>query len=155
MEKAHCHDCGCEEGQLHELGCDMERCPFCTFQLLSCDCIYEQLGLFNRMRYTEETAFLPPTVYFNGVNDRQQKKWEAILNKKGRIPYIEYPVICAKCGLLWPKFFRVPDEDWKHYIQPDMQGEVLCFECYQFIKQVIDEGQEQQSSQPDQRSIRR
>lgn len=33
-----CHDCGVEEGQLHELGCDMERCPKCFRQLISCGC---------------------------------------------------------------------------------------------------------------------
>ena len=33
-----CHDCRAEEGQLHLLGCDMERCPNCGRQLISCDC---------------------------------------------------------------------------------------------------------------------
>jgi hypothetical protein len=35
---ATCHDCEVHEGQLHEDLCDMERCPFCGGQLLSCDC---------------------------------------------------------------------------------------------------------------------
>lgn len=33
-----CHDCGTIEGHLHERGCDMERCPFCGTQLISCGC---------------------------------------------------------------------------------------------------------------------
>ena len=35
-----CHDCGCVEGELHNYfpECDMERCPLCKGQLLSCDC---------------------------------------------------------------------------------------------------------------------
>jgi len=33
-----CHDCDIEEGQLHKLGCDMERCPNCLGQLISCGC---------------------------------------------------------------------------------------------------------------------
>jgi len=33
-----CHDCGARCGQLHVLGCDMERCPACRGQLISCRC---------------------------------------------------------------------------------------------------------------------
>lgn len=35
-----CHDCGCKEGELHNFfpNCDMERCPICNGQLLSCNC---------------------------------------------------------------------------------------------------------------------
>lgn len=33
-----CHDCGAWEGQIHHWGCDMEECPKCGRQLISCDC---------------------------------------------------------------------------------------------------------------------
>lgn len=33
-----CHDCAAKEGQLHVYGCDVERCPACGHQLISCDC---------------------------------------------------------------------------------------------------------------------
>lgn len=33
-----CHDCGVVNGQYHVSGCDMEQCPNCHGQLLSCDC---------------------------------------------------------------------------------------------------------------------
>lgn len=39
-----CHECGCREGELHERGCDAERCPFCGNQLISCGCCYIHLG---------------------------------------------------------------------------------------------------------------
>jgi len=33
-----CHDCGCKKGYYHHPNCDMETCPSCGHQLLSCDC---------------------------------------------------------------------------------------------------------------------
>lgn len=33
-----CGDCNVEHGQLHHLGCDVERCPTCHWQLISCGC---------------------------------------------------------------------------------------------------------------------
>ncbi len=36
-----CHDCGIinKKGNVHHLGCDMERCPKCRGQLISCGCL--------------------------------------------------------------------------------------------------------------------
>ena len=33
-----CHDCNAVPGHYHHLGCDVERCPKCGCQLISCDC---------------------------------------------------------------------------------------------------------------------
>lgn len=33
-----CHDCGAKLGEFHHDNCDMEECPCCGFQLISCDC---------------------------------------------------------------------------------------------------------------------
>ena len=35
-----CHDCGIENknGNIHHFGCDIERCPACGKQIISCGC---------------------------------------------------------------------------------------------------------------------
>lgn len=37
-----CHDCGCPIGGTHHPNCDMERCPKCEGQLISCGCLDEE-----------------------------------------------------------------------------------------------------------------
>jgi len=37
-----CHDCAVVKGQLHVLGCDVERCPVCKGQVITCDCPYDE-----------------------------------------------------------------------------------------------------------------
>jgi hypothetical protein len=34
-----CHDCNIARGGCHHPGCDMERCPKCGGQLISCGCL--------------------------------------------------------------------------------------------------------------------
>jgi hypothetical protein len=41
-----CHDCGVTKGQFHVPSCDVEHCPSCGHQLISCDCEYTENKAF-------------------------------------------------------------------------------------------------------------
>jgi hypothetical protein len=36
-----CGDCGVDKGELHVIGCDVECCPSCGDQVISCDCDFD------------------------------------------------------------------------------------------------------------------
>ena len=50
-----CHDCGVLLGGYHHFGCDWERCPRCSGQLLSCGCGEEEILVISRV--PEEAKF--------------------------------------------------------------------------------------------------
>lgn len=56
------------------------------------------------------------------------------------VPFIVWPNICQRCGLLWPTMFRVPDQVWRHYIEPRARKHMLCLGCWNEIIDLIDSG---------------
>ena len=79
----HCPDCGCGQGELHELYCLKERCPFCSTQLVCCNCIVAQLEL------TPEEVEILDTYEDDQVDPARSilVRWERALEKKGRVPF--------------------------------------------------------------------
>jgi hypothetical protein len=59
------------------------------------------------------------------------------VSESERIPYIEYPSMCAKCGKLHPDMFMVPKEEWEFYIEARHRDDVICPECYATIREWI------------------
>ena len=37
-----CGDCGVRVGGFHHVGCDVQRCPRCTRQFISCGCLWDE-----------------------------------------------------------------------------------------------------------------
>jgi len=131
MKLDKCGDCGVEEGNLHRFGCDMEICPLCGDQLISCPCAYEKVG-----------GHILPGSYArpHGLTQEQEDQFLQMLEAKGRIPHILEPVLCDLCGLQWPEFFHVPDEEWQKYVIPPLQEKVLCMKCYENQKKIFPTG---------------
>ena len=60
-----CHDCDCLLGEKHYDGCDVEECPKCHGQLISCECTEESTPksgwwpkLNEKIPYGKEKRFL-------------------------------------------------------------------------------------------------
>lgn len=47
-----CHDCGALQGQLHVVGCDVEECPACHRQAISCSCPNDQAEFERRLTHS-------------------------------------------------------------------------------------------------------
>ena len=83
---------------------------------------------------------LTKEVYYNGLNDEQAEQWDMILKKKGLIPWVEIPNLCARCGDVFPEMFLVSDYKWRKYVIPELQDKMLCRGCYNGLKKLFPNG---------------
>ena len=65
-KETNCPDCGVAIGQPHLPGCDIESCPKCGLQLLSCDCTNSEVSAFER---------LPWTGLWQGIAEAVENDW--------------------------------------------------------------------------------
>jgi len=69
-----CPDCGVDVGELHKSGCDVERCPNCGGQLLSCVCTGSE-----KTRKWIEKNLIPWTGVWLGTEECREFGWYAKL----------------------------------------------------------------------------
>ena len=83
-----CGDCGAKPGELHQQGCDVERCAMCGAQQIGCECIYTVNGL--DAGDLEETH---REIYEKGPTKEMYEKFDAAIQALGgRLPWTgEWP----------------------------------------------------------------
>src|SRR6185503_8396742 len=91
-----CDDCDVEDGNLHELFCTRERCPFCGGQLISCDCLPEVLKLDGKERRAVDEYVDDEVEPLKSIMAR----WKSALNEKGRVRFRSTPLTVDADGLI-------------------------------------------------------
>lgn len=118
-----CPDCGVAPGERHVGGCDVERCPMCKMQLISCNCIYKVNGMNPNTLETEH-----PAIYTQGPTEAMYAVFDAHIEKNhgGFQPWTgEWPGVaeCKEKGWFCQDGFG-PDSRWGSFCPcpPDAPG---------------------------------
>jgi len=117
-----CPDCQVAVGEKHQHGCDVERCPLCKMQLLSCDCVYKVNGMD-----TGDLEEKHPDIYNNGATDEMWARFDAEVAKRGGFEVWtgEWPGVaeCRERGWFCQDGFG-PDHRWGSFCPcpPDAPG---------------------------------
>ena len=81
--RARCGDCGVVRGGFHHPGCDIQRCPLCCGQMMSCDCRFDEDGP------DEEDEDEVLDVYFDGngnLTERVREGGQEVILHYGDLP---------------------------------------------------------------------
>lgn len=96
QKRVPCHDCTCQVGEHHVPGCDMERCPKCGMQLISCGCFVKFRSGLNEdgdpidesTEYFDEEEFAKyPTEKWSGIG---YEKEMLLCEQEGWYNYFDY-----------------------------------------------------------------
>jgi hypothetical protein len=102
-----CGGCRTKPGELHEHGCDVERCVLCGEQAMCCPCIYT----VNGMKY-ETLEEDHPAIFKEGATEDMYPALDALVEKYGgRLPWTgEFPG-CMECREfdLWCRWVEAPE----------------------------------------------
>ncbi len=146
-------ECGSAEGQLHRFGCRFEQCPFCEGMFgVDCECRYDFLGLRSSANSPEQ-AELSREVYEGGLSTEQEAAWLEILERRGRLPFVDAPQMCGRCGQLWPELFVVQDAVWEYYAGPRLRDAIVCERCFDQLRRAVDKHQPRPEWVPSEKDI--
>ncbi len=105
--KRRCGDCGAMPGKLHIPGCDIEQCPRCGWQAISCHCIYE----VNKID-VDDIKDHHSEVYKNGPTPEMYAKFDAQWGSR-RIPWTGESWGTAECREFGWYSMWVEDKGWR------------------------------------------
>lgn len=120
LEEGHCGDCEVAPGEFHQRGCDVEQCPFCGGQLISCGCCYKAFyPTYRHWDHEDEgTSGLPQEVYENGLPNEQDEEWDRRLEVRGRMPWTgTWPGKVECREYRWFTRWRIANDPRSGYVQ--------------------------------------
>ena len=106
-----CHDCGVKEGEIHQEGCDMERCPNCDGQLIGCECFE---GTYSKLPFRIPYILTPILCGLCG------EQWSEMFNVPDKewdkyvIPSLQAESLCKEC---YNELKRIFPKGWKNVNQ--------------------------------------
>ena len=62
-----------------------------------------------------------------------QTKPQAV-RRKGRIRFVLFPILCARCGVQWPEFFSAPTPTWERVVPRTHWNTVICRPCFDYLE---------------------